>query len=61
MGPGLVSDQIHAVLGQEVESASHSVSDGIVVVEQQALGSMTWVVLAPLLKDLGQAVFDIYI
>ena len=50
-----MSDQIHAVFGQEVESGSHSVSAGTVVVKQQALGSTVWVALAPRLEDLGQA------
>ena len=51
-----MSDQIHADVGQAVESGSRSVmSAGIVVVEQQALGSTVWAALAPLLEDLGQA------
>ena len=54
-----MSDQIHAVFGQEVESGSRSVSTGVVVVEQQVLGSTAWAALAPLLEDLGQAVVDI--
>ena len=54
-----MSDQIHAVFGQEVESGSRMASAGIVVVEQQALGSTAWAALAPLLEDLGQAVVDV--
>ena len=49
-----MSDQIHAVYDQEVGGGCNNVSTHIVVVEQKVLGSIVWVALAPILKNLGQ-------